>query len=736
MLPIPVTLEKLTVESGTLIYDNRRLGVVATVGTIDQQARISIDPGLQNIATDGTLRLGDISLKTAGFDAPLTGLAVTVTHDIGADLPEGTVTVRRLTASCGKISGTVTGTVKDVLTGAPMLDLTLGASTINIQDLVAILPLSLVPFAPKLAASGTLTTGARLQGRLLPGKPPLLSGTAKFSQVAINYAGLPRSIDSLNASVEFTDKSVTVNPLTMRLGTSPISVTAVVTDLKKRLFDAKIKADLNLDEMKDIVGLPPGAALGGKVAADIQADGVIDPTDPGKLYCTGTVDFREVRLLWPPLRSAAAINGGVIFAKEAARAHVTAAVERSTLVADATVTHYLWFAAPPRTKNAKRPVIEARLTSPFLDIDNMLNLSRPAPAGAGSTSAPAAAGSASPDLLFAPPLPGADLHATVSAKQIVYKGFAMNGVAAKITSADNGAAMKFSSSFSTGTIDNEFHADGGPGKKLSFSDKFTVKNVELNDFFARFGDLVSQPTPLGRQLMQLDRGLYGRISLEGALEGAGDTPARMTTGVSGGFALNMKDGRLQNTPIQNTAAAAMRAFLKSDNLEGIDPVYFKELGASVRIADGRAFIDELKIRSDLGDWNARGSVSFDADMDMAVSTRLSKAASAGVLAVEGAAKGAAKNLLAGTQLAAAAGLLDNVSLIPHDNEGRISLTFVLSGPVASPRAGSLAFGEVGRASPGGQAAAGGAAKGKQDAQREMIRKAGEQIRNTLRGLLQ
>jgi autotransporter translocation and assembly factor TamB len=167
-------------------------------------------------------------------------------------------------------------------------------------------------------------------------------------------------------------------------------------------------------------------------------------------------------------------------------------------------------------------------------------------------------------------------------------------------------------------------------------------------------------------------------------------------------------------------------FLQSDQLEGINPINFSELSASIRIANRRVFIDEMKILSDLGDWKARGSIGFDAGVGMAVSIRLSKQVSGKVLDVEGAAKEAAKRLLAGTQLSAAAGLFDNLSLIPHDKEGRISLKFALSGTVSAPQVGSLAFGDIGRQGngTGGQAVFGSDGKWKNDSREEMIKKNG------------
>ncbi len=364
----------------------------------------------------GTLRLSDISVKTGEFRAPLAGLVITLTHDVAADLPAGTVTVKRINLSCGKIACAVTGTMKDVLTSAPMLDLRLSAPPVNAADLLDLVPASLMPFVPRLSASGGIAFGARLQGRILPGNPPFLSGSVKLSDVAVKYVGFSRSINKVNAAIEFTDKSVTVNPLTMRLGTSPVEITAIVTDLQKRFFDATVKAAIDLDEIKDIIPLPQGAALGGKVVADIRAHDVIDPADPGKLSCTGRVDLRRVSLLWPPLARGTTINGTLTLAKEDAAARFTAAMDQSSLEADATVTHYLYLAAPLGTNCKKRPVIECKATSPLLDLDKMFNLPLP-PQVRKRTGAVAG-----PVLLLPMPLPGVDLHATFPRRESCIRG--------------------------------------------------------------------------------------------------------------------------------------------------------------------------------------------------------------------------------------------------------------------------------------------------------------------------
>jgi hypothetical protein len=123
-----------------------------------------------------------------------------------------------------------------------------------------------------------------------------------------------------------------------------------------------------------------------------------------------------------------------------------------------------------------------------------------------------------------------------------------------------------------------------------------------------------------------------------------------------------------------------------------DVINFRDLGATIRLANGQAIFENLKIMSDIADWDARGKVGFDALMDMTVSSRLGKELSGRLLAAESAVKGGLKNVLGNTQLAGAAGLLDNMNLIPRDNDGRVTLKFSMGGPVANPKITGLAFG--------------------------------------------
>ena len=363
-----------------------------------------------------------------------------------------------------------------------------------------------------------------------------------------------------------------------------------------------------------------------------------------------------------------------------------------------------------------------------------MNLAPPGKSGAKAGAA------APPDMLLPVLLPMADLHGVFTATKINYKGFTMGNVAAKIASVGSKADVDFSSAFSTGTIASTLHADLTNPKAITFADKFTVKNVELNDLMARFGDFLKPVTPLNQQLLQINKGLFGRINVDGAMQGRGSTPEQITKSISGTMNIHMANGKLENTPFQTAVASAFTAFLKTDQLGSINPVNFKELGAATRIAGSRATIDELKILSDLGDWNAKGTVGFDAVIDMAVSTRLSKEISGRILAVEGTVKGLAANALKGTQFAAATGLLDNVSIIPHDNEGRVWLKFGLAGLVNTPKLTSLSFGQVGSQStasstqPTVKQQAGKQVESVKQGAQEQLLKAGEEIKNKLKGL--
>jgi uncharacterized protein involved in outer membrane biogenesis len=682
VLPVPITLKKFSIENGSLVYIDRKAGQEVTVGNINQQAAVSIDKQLKNIATAGRLVLSDVSVKTKEIKKPLKNLSITISHDIVADLVGGVVNVKEVRLSLQKFFVTLKGTVTKALTPAPELDLALVADPMAVADLLKEVPLELVPIAAKLSASGSAELGATIKGALIAGKPLPVRGELALKNVMVKFAGMRESINNCNAAISFTDNSLAVKTMTMRLGTNPIEAQATVTDFKKPFVDAAIKADIRLGEVKDVIKLPQGASLDGRIVADVKARGEADPANPQKLDLKGIVDLKNLVVVWSPLIEPATINGAFTLSSKAIGQNVAVKVGRSSLTMAATVSNYLSFMLPDPKKKLPRTTVDFKCTSPLLDIDAIMKPPEPAK----NTGAPVA------DAPILAPLPGIDMKGTINAQKLIYKKYPMSNVLVKVLVVNDIADIDFTTGFAGGSIGNKLHANLKNVSTIVFTNDLTVKTVELNDLVGRFGEYIKPVTALNKELAQINKCLFGQISLQSSLSGSGGTAGAIMKSITGNTAAQMANGKLVKAPVTSIMGETLAKFLKTDKVGSLDNIGFRDLSTMVRLADGKALFDNLKLQSDIGDWSAKGSVGFDALMDIAVSTRLSRTLSDEILKIENTAKNTLKNRASGTVLAGLAGLLDNVNVIPRDNEGRVTLKIGLGGLVAKPAISSISFG--------------------------------------------
>jgi hypothetical protein len=682
-LPVPVSLKKFSVENGSLIYDDKKAGNQVIIGSVSQQAAVAIDKQLKNITTTGRLVLSDVSVKSKEIKKPLKNLSVTVSHDIGADLVDGVVNVKQVRLSLQKFFVTLKGTVTRALTPEPELDLAVVSDPMAIADLLKEIPVELVPIAAQLSASGSAELGATVKGALVAGKPLPVRGELALKDVAVKYTGMKESLNNCNAAISFTDNSLTINSMTMRLGTNPVEAHATVTDFKRPFVDAAIKADIRLGEIKDVIKLPQGASLDGRIIADVKARGEADPANPQKLDLKGIVDLKNLVVVWSPLIQPAMVNGAFTLSSKAIGQNVAVRVGKSSLDMAATVSNYLSFMLPDPKKKLPRTTADFKCTSPLLDLDAIMKPPEKEKSGAGAQNA---------DAPILAPLPGIDMKGTINARKLVYKGYTMSNVLVNVSVVNDIADIDFTTGFAGGSIGNKLHASLKNVKNIQFTNDLTIKTVELNSLVGRFGEYIKPVTALNRELGLINKCLFGQISLQSSLSGSGGTANAIMKSVAGSAAAQMANGKLVKAPVAGAVGTAFSSLLKTDKLGSLDNMSFRDLAANIHLSNGRALFDNLKLASDIGDWSAKGSVGFDAIMDMAVSTRLSKAVSDKIVELENKAKGALLGKAQGTALAGVAGLLGSVSLIPRDNEGRVNLKFGLGGLVSNPKIASLAFG--------------------------------------------
>jgi hypothetical protein len=677
-LPVPITLKNFIISDCSILYDDRKAQQQIIIGCLNDRIDFSIDKALKDIRTTGNLVISQISVKTKETKKPLTDLTFTLDHSITADLITGKANVEQFRLSLQKIFVNLTGTVSD-LNNAPELDLSLKSDPITIKDLLAEIPVELVPDVARLTATGTADLGLVIKGVLREGSTIPVNGTLKISDVMIKYTDLPKSISSLNADLAFTDTSVLINSLKCKFGENPVELHASFVNFKNPFVDLAILAKINLDDMKDIMQLPAGASLAGLTDFDITAKGLVDPSDPSKLDVKGKLHLTNVSVLWPPLAKPAQINGLFTLSSKAIGQNVDVKIGKSSLVMAASISNYLSLVFADSTKKLPRPQADFKLTSSFLDIDEIL------PPSKDSVSAkPASQQSA--DIPLIAPLPGVDMKGSVIADKIIYQGIDMNKMDMKVNIVNDIADLNIKTGFASGTISEVIHADLRNTNNIIFTNKLDINNVEVNYLLGRFGKFIQPTTALNRELINVQNSLFGKVIINSNMSGNGGTSQEITKSLKGDIVIKMADGKIVNSIVLQRLAGVLEKFVKIEDLQ------FRDMKAIMHIENEQAIFNSFQIFSGIGDWDIKGAVGFDASLALNVNNRLPREISQKLLSVQDGGKNLVKGLLQGTKLATASSLVDDIG-IPSDRDGRVTVKMGLGGTVADPKASFSGFGE-------------------------------------------
>ena len=683
MLPVPMTLKKLVIENGVFIYNDRKTGQQFTVGDIDYDLRLSIDKALREIKPVGDLRLSQVSVMTKEIRKPLSKLSLTLNHDLLLDLVAGNLTLNQFRFTLQKLalnfSGSVTG-----LNDNPQFDISMDSDPVAIHDLLAEIPVEIVPVLAKLSASGTADLALSLKGALGDGKMPV-QGSLKLNNVMIKYTSLPKSINGLSADMAFTDNSLQIKDLKMQFGSNPVSLKASVVNFNKPIVDALLTARLDLLDFKDIIELPSGAALSGIVETDVTAKGEVDPSDPLKLNLKGNAFFKNVTVLWPPLVKPAAINGNFTLSSKAIGENLDVKIGRSSASMSASISNYLSLIFKDNKGKNPRTSADFKITSAMLDIDEFMpSESKKTDAKSAETKNVSDSKSSSSPLIA--PLPGVDLRGTINAGNIIYKGIRMQNLATRVNVVNDVADVDAKCGIGSGSISEKIHLDVRNVNNIQYQNNLSVSGVEVGDLLTNVGLFLSPTSSLNKGLKTISSTLSGKINLRSNLAGHGRTSEDLTKNMKGEIFFSVNNGKISNSLIVNRMSGVVEKFVK------IDDITFRDFSALMKIKDERVFFETFKIQSNTaGDFEVKGNVGFDASLAAEIDNRLSKQVSSKVLSLQSGGKDALKGLLKGTQLAGASSLIDQVG-IPADNEGRVTLRVGLQGTASNPKASFLGFG--------------------------------------------
>ncbi len=680
VLPVPISLKTFSIEKGSIIYKDNKGKQEFIIGDVNQKISLHLDKELKNIKTTGNLVLNQISVKTKEIEKPLSNLKLTLNHDVKIDLISGKAEISQLRLSLQKLFFNLTGSVTN-FNDTPELDLTMNTDPIQINDILSEIPAEIFPDIKKLTGSGIANIGLTVKGALKDSGSLPINGKLSLKDVMVKYTSLPKAINNLNADCNFTDTSVVLNSLKMNFGDNPIALHASFINFKHPFVDLAILAKLKLEDIKDVIELPKGVKLSGNAAVDVNAKGEADPADPTKLDVKGTLDLSDLSVLWPPLVKPALINGRFTLSSKAIGQNLSVKIGQSSLTMNAAITNYLSMVFADSTKKLPRPTVDFTLKSPLLNVDEFMPPSKE-PVSNGSTSP-----KQPENTPLIAPLPGVDMKGTISAQKIIYQKVEMDNMNMRVNVIQDIADISIKSGFANGTIDEQIHADLHNTSNISFNNKLTVKDVQINDLMGRFGGFIQPTNALNREVVNIQNSLFGKVSLNSSISGHGGTQAEITKSLTGDVTASVGEGKIVNSKILDNIAGKVEKFVKIGDLQ------FRDLKAIMHIENEQVQFNSFHILSSLGDWDIKGTTSFSGNLKMDVANKLTKEISGTILSVQNSGKNLAKSLLKNTKFAnAASSLIDNTG-VPSDKEGRVTLKMNLGGTISDPHASFRGFGE-------------------------------------------
>ncbi len=678
MLPLPLTLESFRIRRGSVHYRNMKQGRVIGIGRIDQRIDLDIDRALSEIVSTGELTLRDITVRTAEAPTEIEGVTLGLTHEMRVNPTEGTAAVSSLRISLQHLAFELSGSVRG-LTDKPEVDLTLCSDTIAVRDILAEVPHALVPAVGSLTGQGVVVVNMRVAGRVTDGRKPSVNGGLALRNVSVRHADFPRSVKELSGMVSFSEERLSIEQLEAKVGENPVALRGVIEGFDEPRMDMSLKTSLNLDDVKEIVALPEGVEVGGTIGADVRARGGIDLRDPARMRLDGTVELEKVRVVAPALIHPVVAEGTTELAAGDIDNELAVTIGKSSMRIDADVRDFLGLVPVGSVKDRPRTKVRFRVSSPMLDLDDMLVADVEGPTDAAGRTR-----SSEPALLLASPLPRVDVRGSIACDTFVGNGVTLTDMRARVTHENDIADVSYDADLYGGSVDVDVHVDVRDNRNIAFEAEVEMDEVRLNRFVSTYNDRLPATRPLLRLLRTTDDVFYGRLSLESEFSGRGGTTEQIVRTVRGSVSASAEDGRIATCGLLRRTAKAVEKFYRMDDLR------FRALRTSMRVGEQCVYLDELELESrDIGEMQASGKIGFDASYDVRVRNRLPGPVSEKIVASENTLRSAGKGLvrrhIANDKLAAAAGDLLDRTLVPTDRHGRVTLRLAMRGNGSEPR---------------------------------------------------
>ena len=670
-LPGTLSLKSFSIDNAKVIFNDRSQKRKVILGDINLNVAVSLDKTLEDIKTSTALTLKEISMEDGGLGIRKGGISVFLNADIAANLRSQHIDVQSFSAGLQSINVNASGTVDNFLEKEIGVDLKVETNKINLAELIREIPAGINPEIPKVSAGGTASFDVAVKGAIVPEKLPSVSGNLVLNEIAISHSDLPAGISALTGNIAFTENTVSIKPFTFLLAGQPTSVLLDASDLlspKPMLNELAFSAKLDLGALFTLAGklvtIQELSELGGKLEADLNAKGVIDPARPENISVNGGAVLQNVTAKTPLIPDEITLNGAFKFSNTEISADPEVKIGNSDVKVKAVVKDYLVMVMP-RLADGKKTNVNIDVRSSNLEIDRLL----PPP---GDTAKPTPEAAESIPMEQYPELPDLVANINVNLAKTEFMHLTLSDFNLGINYADAKVAVASKGRLYAGGFNANVGVDLSNRKSADVKFALNVDKVEANDFISNGNDNITGKTIIEKQIRDLDSTIFGKLNMKVDLKTNG-LPQDFVNNLSGPIFVQIANGSFRGSKILGGVGKGISDFevLGKKVLSGLVPVSdkgdmnFDDTKAELEAKDGQLLVKDFKINAKaLGLLAFDGAVGFDGILDLKLQNTLNSTISSNL-----------SNLTKSSP----------VALYPKDAKGNALLFFKIGGTLAEPK---------------------------------------------------
>jgi len=680
-------LKDFNIQNGKISFYDKKNGNSIIVDDINQKMFLDIE-NLKNINIKGELKLSNVNLKLKNIPSPISNIIIFLSYNFKALLENNklsSVEINNTILGINNIVFNVTGAFTDFLSN-PNANVNIVTNNFDIKNIFNSIPSQLLPKGITFnEIKGKANINSQIKGNLLGSKFPI-TGEIKLENGYIKISSLPKPIININLSSIFTDSSLFIKGLDFIYGNSPSFISAEIINFNNPFINFFLKSNLQLNDINNFYALPDGSTIKGAINVNITSKGKIKPkniSDITQLQTNGSIIFDNVLVKTKQMLVPININGGInLNSKEIIGNTQFNFLENYSFKINFLCKEYLCFF----DKNSLlTPAITFNLYSNFLDLNQLIKLD------SNKTNKTPQKNNNDTLIKSLYNLPNFRLLGDINIKKFKYKNLSINNLYIKIIN-NKKNLYNINTKFDVfnGNIQNNLTIDLSTKEYLTFLNNLNIDKVEFNDIL----DFLDKEEikPFNSLNNYFSNNIYGKTTLISSFNSKGYTSNDIVDNLNASINIILTGGKIINSPIINATKSSFSKIINLERLNQFKQFNFDNLNASIKIQNKNTIIENIKLNSDVGDWNIFGKVSFDAIIDLQTILRFNKQISNDILSAQNKIKSQVVSILNKNQTTSIlTSLSNNLNIIPTDKNGNVNVKFILMGKLNNPEVKSVEF---------------------------------------------